>query len=104
MRITIVLLVVIVAVACGMAIRYNQKAIKDREDLEQERYKRMTAEEKLVMAESTIGSLEGELKRALSKIEMIEQINSDLKSRLDKSQVFKDNLEKKIRELEVLSN
>ncbi len=112
MRILSIILVVVMVVGIGaLAIHYNKNAFKAQQELVQERYKRMLAEENVEKFTTKINSLEGELVRAQNRVKgsekLLEQtkaVNDDLKSRLDKVSQIKATLEDKIKELEQVSS
>lgn len=110
MRVVLIgFIIVLVVLSCGLAIRYNQDATYAHEELNGERYKRMTSEESLQQANAQVDSLKLELKIAHDKAETLETvlektklINADLKSRLDKGAEIKAALDQKILELQNL--
>ena len=102
----LVIAVILVIGASLMAMSSNQTAGKIKQELEQERYNRMVAEEGLSKTQSKINALESELTTAKDKIQTVQAIlatgqeeASDLKSQLDSATRAKASLEKKIEEL-----
>ena len=88
---------------------YNQQATYAQEELNKERYKRITAEENLQRSNLEVSSLNAELKSVQNKYDNIEQalnrtnaINIDLKQRLDKAAEIQVSLDKRIAELQSL--
>lgn len=103
----ILLAVVLVTVSFGLAIAYNQTAIKVKQDLDRERYARMVVEEGSVKLNDEIRLLEGDIARYQQKsqtaqrvLEQIKSVNADLESRLEKAVRDKESLESKVSELE----
>ena len=103
-----ILLVVVVLMAgfCLMALSSNQTVAHTKEELNQERYKRMVAEENLNKATLKMGTLESDLNNAREKLQSIQAIiqegklqTSDLKSQLESVTKTKEILEKKLEEL-----
>ncbi len=89
-----------------MAINEFKKKSQIQQGLDQERYNRIVAEEKLDKATAQIASLQSDLDSATSKIQSIQIIleqgkilNSDLKSQLESASRLKESLEKKITDL-----
>ncbi len=102
----LIISVILVIGSAVMAMSSNQTAGKIKQELEQERYKRMVAEEGLTKTQSRISSLESELTTAKDKIQSVQAIlatgkeeNSDLKTELENVSKAKMALEKKIEEL-----
>ncbi|MBF0385426.1 MAG: hypothetical protein HQL27_06095 [Candidatus Omnitrophica bacterium] len=108
MKVVIILLIGILVVSSFvLAFSSNKKATGASEELNQERYLRMVAEEGLVSAKTKIGSLESEMERAKGKTQSLERlieqkdiVLEDLKGRVNKAEKAKDELEKKVKELE----
>lgn len=107
MRIFLVSLIILSAVALGLAFRFNRHVSQAQTDLNQERYLRMTAEENLEKANAKIVSLEGELAKNQNKSKSLEKVidqtsamNKDLQARLEKANAVQEDLEKKIKQLE----
>lgn len=105
-----ILAIVLAAAGIGLSYRYYKNAGKAINELNQERYNRMVAEENLLNTKSQVKSLEGQLKKAEqkavnleNKIEKITAINEDLKLRLDKAAEIHKRLEQKILEFEQIS-
>ena len=89
-----------------MAVISNQTVGRVKQDLDQERFKRMTAEENLNKANMKIGALESELMSTQDKIQSVQTIlrqgkseTTDLKTQLESMTKTKETLEKKIDEL-----
>lgn len=103
------ILLVVIVLMIGflfMALSSNQTAGHIKRDLDQERYKRIVAEENLGKASSKINSLETELSGTRDKIQSAQAIlqegkaeTSDLKIQLEHMTKAKEALEKKIEEL-----
>ena len=79
-----------------LALRYNQSAFKASDELNNERYLRMTAEESAEQAKAKISSLEAELAGLQSKVDGLEKeleqskaINADLEIRLKEAESSK---------------
>jgi CHASE3 domain sensor protein len=108
MKVVAILLAgVLVAVSFGLAINYNQTALKVKKDLDRERYARMVAEEGSEKLNAEIRSLEGDIVRYQQKsqtsqrvLEQLKSANADLESRLDRTARDRESLESKVRELE----
>ena len=108
MRIVLAGFIIVLLVLCGgLAVRYNQDASVAREELNGERYLRMTAEEGLQKANQQVSSLNKELIRVQSSFESTETalkrtkaINADLKERLNRAAKIQLSLDKKITELQ----
>ncbi len=105
-----ILAIVLVAAGIGLSYRYYKNAGKAINELNQERYNRMVAEESLQNTKMQVKSLEGHVKKAEqkavnleNKIEKITAINEDLKLRLDKAAEIHKRLEQKILEFEQIS-
>ena len=98
--------VVLTIGACLMAISATRSSAKVQEILDQERYSRMTAEEKLEKASAKLTSLQSQLNDANNKIQGIQAVldqgrssNADLKAQLESVTKLKASLERKIEEL-----
>ena len=103
--------IVLIILSCALAVRYNQQATYAIEELNKERYQKITSEENLQRSGLEISSLKAELKRAQSKYENAEQalervtvINEDLKQRLDKAAEIQVSMDKRIAELQRLAS
>lgn len=103
----ILLAVVLVTVSFGLAIAYNQTALKVKQDLDRERYARMVVEEGSEKLNTEIRLLEGDIARYQQKsqtaqrvLEQIKSANADLESRLEKAVRDRESLELKVSELE----
>lgn len=111
MRIFITVLAIVAAAAgIGLAYRYYQTSTKSVNELNQERYKRMVAEEGWENTKQQVRSLEGKLKKSNqkvvnleNKVEKMTAINGDLKLRLEKTAEIQKRLEQKILEFEQIS-
>ncbi|MEW5895997.1 MAG: hypothetical protein AB1650_09635 [Candidatus Omnitrophota bacterium] len=78
MKNTIVSVAVVVALlGCLLAVFANVSSSKLNRALDEERYKRMTAEQNLQKAEQNLSSAEAELGKAKSKMASIEKILND---------------------------
>ena len=103
------ILLVVIVLMVGfllMALCSNQSVGHIKRDLDQERYKRMVAEENLSKATAKISALETELSGNRDKIQSVQAIlqegkteTSDLKVQLDHVTKAKEALEKKMEEL-----
>ena len=89
-----------------MALTSNQAVGHIKRDLDQERYKRIVAEENLSKASAKVNSLEMELSSTRDKIQSVQVIlqegktvTTDLKVQLERMTKTKEALEKKIEEL-----
>lgn len=105
-----ILAIVLAAAGVGLSYRYYKNAGKAINELNQERYNRMVAEENLQNTKLQVKSLEGQLKKSdqkvinlENKVEKITAINEDLKLRLDKAAEIHKRLEQKILEFEQIS-
>ena len=105
--VAILLAVILIAVSFGLAINYNQTALKAKKDLERERYVRMVAEESSEKLNAKLHSIEGDIVRyqqksqtAQSVVDQLKSVNADLETRLDKTARDRESLELKVRELE----
>lgn len=111
MKAFITIVSVLIAVgSCYLAFRYHQNAELAQGSLNEERYNKMLAEESLLKANSKISSLESGISRMEKKLSandallvQTKAINKDLRARLDKISEFKEKLEAKIQELELIS-
>ena len=108
---TIIIVVVggLAILAFAIGINSTKEAQKAKQDLNQERFTRMTAEESFTNANGKINSLQAELDRLKSKLkstekelEQVSEINKDFKARLDKAQEIKKDMEQKIQELQAM--
>ena len=107
---TAVLIVMLVGVSILLVGRFNGKATSAEKELVTERFTRMSAEENLEKANTTIKSMGTEVARLQNKItglektmEQLKSINDNLKSQLDKIMVLKDDLDKKIKDFESIA-
>ena len=106
---TVIIVVVraLALLAFTIGINSTKEAQKAKQDLNQERFTRMTAEESYTNANSKISSLQAELDRTKGKLnstqkelEQLRDVNTDYRTRLDKAQEIKNNMEQKIQELQ----
>jgi len=112
MRVVLIgFIIVLLVLSCGLAVRYNQEASHARNELDRERYRRITNEENLQKANIEINALQGELKRMKTKIKNTEiafkntkAINVDLKERLDKASRIQMSLDRRIVELQQIAS
>ena len=102
----LVVSIILMIGAILMTLSSNQVTSKFHQELDQERYKRLVAEENLSKAATKISSLESELSGTREKIQSVQAIlqegkaqANDLKSQLDSVVSAKATLEKKIEEL-----
>ena len=102
----LIVVVVLMAGFCLMALSSNQTVAHTKEELNQERYKRMVTEENLNKAALRLGTLESDLNSAREKLQTIQAIAqegksqaSDLKVQLESVTKAKEALEKKMEEL-----
>ena len=102
----LVVAVILTIGACLMAISSSQSATKVQQGLDQERYNRMVAEEKLEKANSKVASLQTELENTKAKIQSIQAVldqgkstTAELKSQLEGVTKLKESLERKMSEL-----
>jgi len=103
-NLTVILAVTLMILSCWLAYTYHKTARQAENELNQERYNRMIAEEGL---EKSLGELEGirtELSRTEDKVKNIERLlgetkdmNKDLKVRLDKASQIQKELEERIK-------
>ena len=105
-KILVVSLILLIG-TCVMTLISNQITGRMQEALNQERYKRITAEENFNKAASKINSLENELAGVRDKIQSVQtileegkQTNADLESHLESVTKAKETLENKIDELQ----
>ncbi len=97
--------------SCLMAISSSQTSRKIQQSLDQERYIRMTAEEKLNDLTGQNNALKAELDVANGKIQSIQavmeqgkSVNSDLQAQLDSISQIKQSLEKKLTEIQKMTD
>lgn len=105
--IAIVLAVGLIVFSAALAVNYNASALSTRKDLEQERYLRMVAEEKLERTGAQIRKLESELSRVEREMKGVQDLldqsqeaNDRLQTKLDGAAAVKEALERKIEELQ----
>ena len=103
---TLAVAVILTVGACFMAVSANRTAAKTQQSLDQERYNRMVAEEKLNETSSRAAFLQTELDSAKAKIQSIQAVldegkstNSDLQAQLDSVTKLKESLERKMEEM-----
>jgi len=107
MRIVLIgFIIVLLVLSCGLVIRYNQDATHSQEELNNERYLRMVAEENFQKANQLNVTLSTQLTRAKTRIEdtesileKTEMVNMDLRNRLDKVELTNKTMNKKVQEL-----
>ncbi len=99
--------VFVIVVACVVVVKANQTVGSIRKTLDEERYQRITTEEKLQITEQKLGSLTAELESSKSKLQKIQQVmdsgeleKSDLSVKMDSLAKEKTALEQRIQELE----
>lgn len=99
--------VFVIVVACIVVLKANQTVGSIRKTLDEERYQRMTTEEKLQATEQKLGSLAAELESSKDKLQKIQMVmdsgelaKSDLAVRMDALAQEKAALEQRILELE----
>ena len=102
----LVVSVILTIGTCLMAISASQSASKAQAGLDQERYNRMVAEEKLEKATAKLVSLQTELDNANTKIKGIQAVldqgrstNADLKAQLETVTKLKATLERRMEDL-----
>ena len=98
----IIFVVIFLVVMGGLvfAFRYNKVSSSMQEELQRERYTRMTAEENLERAKEKLTSLQGQLTKYEKKngtlelqVEEFTALTHDLQDRLDQSMKRKETLE-----------
>lgn len=104
--VAIILAAGLVVFSAGLAVNYNAAALGTRKDLEQERYVRMVAEEKLERSgaqiqrlESELSRVEKEMKGVRERLDSAEEANHRLHAQLEETAAAKESLERKIEEL-----
>ena len=105
MKNRILIISAVLAISCFiMVIISGQKVNTTRKDLEQERYNRMIAEEKLEKALLKVKSLENELTNAQNQTQGIQTVlekekvaNAALKTELEKVTKLKEVLEQELK-------
>ena len=91
MKNVFMLIIVVVAImSIVLAVRYNKNAYKIQQDLNNERYSRMVAEENLQNATVKISSLENKLTKNQEKIQSIQ-------TSLDRAKTTNDELTKQLK-------
>ena len=95
--------VAVAIIGCVLAVSANINAMKVQETLKEERYKRLSTEKQLQIAEYTISALNKDLVTAKKKMDGIQQIlnqgqtsNSDLKSQLEQLAKEKSFLQQQV--------
>jgi TolA-binding protein len=108
---TILVLVLLAGISTFVAYKYSQSSLQVKQSLDQERYNRMNAEESLSKSNSRVKELEeqaSKLEKKMASMQVIldntNAMNDDLKSRLDKASLIKNDMEKKINELVEMSS
>ena len=104
---TIVVLVFLAVLSTFVAYRYSQSSLQAQQILNQERYNRLTVEENLSKANGRVKELEDQISKVEKKMASMQVVldntnamNDDLKGRLDKAMVIKENMDKKIEEMQ----
>ncbi len=104
---TIVVLVFLAVLSTFVAYRYSQSSLQAQQTLNQERYNRLTIEENLSKANAKVKELEDQISKVEKKMASMQVVldntnamNDDLKGRLDKAMVIKENMDKKIEEMQ----
>lgn len=104
---TIVVLVFLAVLSTFVAYRYSQSSLQAQQTLNQERYNRLTIEENLSKANTRVKELEDQISKVEKKMASMQVIldntnamNDDLKGRLDKAMVIKENMDRKIEEMQ----
>lgn len=104
---TIVVLVFLAVLSTFVAYRYSQSSMQVKQTLDQERFNRLTIEENLSKASARVKELEDQISKVEKKMASMQVVldntnamNDDLKSRLDKAMVIKENMDNKIEELQ----
>ena len=104
---TIVVLVFLAVLSTFVAYRYSQSSLQAQQILNQERYNRLTIEENLSKANGRVKELEDQISKVEKKMASMQVVldntnamNDDLKGRLDKAMVIKENMDKKIEEMQ----
>jgi len=101
----ILVVAAVLAVGCLIMVVLSSQAVdKTRKDLDQERYEKMVAEEKLDKTLAKVKSLEGDLassqnqtKNAQATLEQEKQANTKLKTELEKVSKLKNVLEDQLK-------
>lgn len=107
---TIVVLVFLAVLSTFVAYRYSESSLQAQQTLNQERYNRLTIEENLSKANARVKELEDQISKVEKKMASMQVVldntnamNDDLKSRLDKAMVIKENMDKKIEEMQQMA-
>ncbi len=102
----IILGVIVVATSISLSVHYHKKSFSAVNDLNEERFLRMVAQEGLDKATTRVSFLEAKISQAKKKVASIrkladqtELINKDLKVKLEGSLDMKKSLEVKVKEL-----
>lgn len=100
---------VIALIAGGMCYQYSVKSDSARDNLDTERYQRISAEEKAFQAQERLKALESENERMARKVETLEKaleqktgLMESLKARLDRSEGENTELAAEIHRLNAL--
>ena len=108
--VSIILVVLIVGLTGFIAFKKSQNAGKMQQDLNQERYVRMTTEENLSKSNEHVKEMEeqvAKLEKKMASMQIVldntNAINEDLKARLDKAGQIKQDMDVKIKELEQMA-
>ena len=104
---TIVILVVLAFASTFVAYRYSQSSLQAKQVLDQERYSRITTEENLSKSNARVKELEDQTSKLEKKMASMQVVldntnamNDDLKARIDKAVLIKEDMDKKISELQ----
>ncbi len=111
LKVFVTIFVIVIAVLSVVFVyKFNNKASVARQELNQERYSRMIAEENIEKNKAALQSLRAELARAKAKVKMTKgvlkqsvTVNKGLKERLETADLVRETLEQKIIELEEIA-
>ena len=105
-NVLIIFLAVVVAGCCWLAFSYGQKSAAAQGVLDEERYQRISAEEKFENEKTNAASLEAELGRVSKKISGLEKLleeakaaNDELKARLKDSEEKRKTLDETLQKI-----
>lgn len=97
----------IAILGCVLAVSANVTTGKIHQNLEQERYKRMLAEQDLLKADQTLQQMQTELSDSRRKIDTIQKIvndgksdNSSLRTQMDNLSKEKESLRQQVEQLQ----
>lgn len=107
MKVLLVIIgVIIVATSISLSVHYHKKSFSAVNDLNEERFLRMVAQEDLDKAKTRVSFLESKISQAKKKVASIrkladqtELINKDLKMKLKSSLSVKTSLELQVKDL-----